>query len=261
MAEHTGDSGLLAHRITGTGPTLVFLHGFTQTGSSWNRVTGELSRDFTCVTIDLPGHGGSPDGRRSLTETADDVARVIDDVGSPAIVVGYSMGARVALHVALAHPSLVRALVLLSGTAGITDDAERSARRTSDETLASHIEAIGTEAFLGEWLAQPMFASLPHDASSIEERLANSPAGLADSLRHAGTGTQSPLWSRLGEISVPTLVVTGDLDTKFTALGEQLTHGIAPATHERIAGAGHTLHLEKPDVFVATLRRWLDTVG
>ena len=72
---------MLAHRAAGAGPTLVFLHGFTQTGSSWNRITADLSHDFTCLTIDLPGHGGSPDGKRSLTEAADDVARVIDSLG------------------------------------------------------------------------------------------------------------------------------------------------------------------------------------
>ena len=252
---------MLAHRAAGAGPTLVFLHGFTQTGSSWHRITDDLSRDFTCLTIDLPGHGGSPDGKRSLTEAADDVARVIDSLGTPAIVVGYSMGARVALHVALAHPRLVRALVLVSGTAGITDDTERTARKASDDALADRIESIGTETFLTEWLAQPMFASLPHDTAPISERLMNTPTGLADSLRHAGTGTQSPLWSRLDEITVPTLVVTGDLDVKFTVLGEQLAAGIALATHERIEGAGHTLHLEKPDTFVATLRRWLAVPG
>lgn len=252
---------MLAHHVTGTGPAVVFLHGFTQTGTSWRAVTHDMSADYSCVTIDLPGHGGSPNGRRSLTETADDVARVIDVVGSPAIVVGYSMGARVALHVALAHPSLVRALVLVSGTPGITDDAERSARRTSDETLANRIEAIGTEAFLGEWLAQPMFASLPAGAASIEERLINSPTGLADSLRHAGTGTQTPLWNRLGEMSVPTLVMTGDLDTKFTALGEQLTQMINGGVHRQFVGAGHTLHLEKPDEFIVELRRWIDALN
>lgn len=248
---------MLAHHVTGAGPTLVFLHGFTQTGSSWNRITADLSHDFTCLTIDLPGHGGSPNGRRSLTETADDVAHVIGTLGTPAIVVGYSMGARVALHVALAHPDLVSGLVLVSGTAGIADDTERAARRRSDDILADRIESIGTEDFLAEWLAQPMFASLPPDAASIRERRANSPSGLADSLRHSGTGTQSPLWSRLDEVAMPTLVVTGDLDEKFTALGEQLALGIATATHERVEGAGHTLHLEKPEEFVSLLRRWL----
>ena len=255
-----GDRQLLAHHVTGHGPLVVFLHGFTQTGASWNPVIEHLSVDVTCVSIDLPGHGGSPDGTRSLDETADDVARVIESLGGTAIVVGYSLGARVALHVALSHADRVASLVLVSGTAGIADNAERSARRTSDETLASHIESIGTEAFLAEWLAQPMFATLPTTATALEERLVNAPVGLADSLRHAGTGTQTPLWGRLGEIVAPTLVVTGDLDEKFTTLGTQLAHGIAPATHERIAGAGHTLHLEKPDVFVALLRQWCATV-
>jgi 2-succinyl-6-hydroxy-2,4-cyclohexadiene-1-carboxylate synthase len=167
------------------------------------------------------------------------------------------MGARVALHVALAHPDLLRRLVLVSGTGGIDDAAERAGRRASDGALAVRIEKIGTDAFLAEWLAQPMFRTLPPDAASLDERRRNSPTGLADSLRHSGTGTQEPLWDRLVRLDVPALVVTGDLDTKFTALGERLAEHLPRATHVPVADAGHTVHLEAPATFVDVVRRWL----
>lgn len=255
---NTGD--MLAHRTSGSGATLVFLHGFTQTGSSWNPVVETLSSDFTCVVVDLPGHGGSPNGCRSLVESADDVAEVVKSLHNrdgKVVLIGYSMGARVALHVALAHPHLLASLVLVSGTAGIDDASERQSRRGADDALAEHIETIGTAAFLDEWLSQPMFASLPTSAASIQDRLKNTPLGLADSLRHAGTGTQSPLWDRLGEISVPTLIVTGDLDAKFTALGERLAASIASSKHVRVSGVGHSVHLEAPETFLEILRPWL----
>lgn len=251
------DDLLLSHRISGSGPTIVFLHGFTQTGRSWDAITISFEATHTCVTIDLPGHGDSSDGARSLTEAADDVAAVLRTLDAPATLVGYSMGARVALHVALTHADLLRRLVLVSGTGGIDDDAERAARRASDEDLAARIEEIGTDAFLSEWLAQPMFRTLPPDAASLDERRRNSPIGLADSLRHSGTGTQEPLWDRLDRINVPVLVVTGDLDTKFTALGDRLTERLPRATHVRVADAGHTVHLEAPETFIDVVRRWL----
>lgn len=260
---------LAAHRLTVTDATdtarLVLLHGFTQTGRSWTPVTeslaGRLPR-HEIVAFDLPGHGGSPDGARSLTDCADDVVESLGARSSgtgepPTILVGYSMGGRVALHVALDHPGAVSALVLVSATAGIDDAAERTARLRSDAALAERVEAIGTAAFVDEWLAQPMFASLSRGAARVGERLGNSASGLADSLRHAGTGTQQPLWGRLGEIAMPVLVVTGDLDTKFTAVGDRLATAITGARRVRIPGAGHTVHLEDTPAFVDALCGWI----
>lgn len=233
------------------------LHGFTQTKNSWNTICTRLESAHLCVTVDLPGHGDSPDGRASLDETAARVAEVIASVPGPVVLVGYSMGARVALHVALGHLDLLAGLVLVSGTAGIDDPDERAARRGADDTLAARIETIGTEAFIAEWLAQPMFATLDATAAAVADRCRNTPSGLADSLRYCGTGTQEPLWSRLTEVDVPVLVVTGDLDTKFTALGERLTAALPAADHVRVPGSGHTVHLEAPEAFISALENWL----
>jgi 2-succinyl-6-hydroxy-2,4-cyclohexadiene-1-carboxylate synthase len=230
---------------------VVLVHGFTQTGASWAAIADGLA-DHEVVAPDQPGHGARAAAPADLVASADLLAPL-----GPAMFVGYSMGARVALHLALRHPAAVHGLVLLGGTAGIEDADERAARRASDEALADRIEAIGTSAFLDEWLAQPLFAGLPDDGRGARTSDA---AGLAASLRLAGTGTQEPLWDRLGELQMPVLVVAGERDPKFRALGQRLVAGMGPnAELALVPDAGHAAHLERPDAFLAVLRAWLGT--
>lgn len=238
-------------------PVLSFVHGFTQTCRSWQPVVDRLAGAHRCVCVDAPGHGGSPDGRRSLWECGRDIAETVPR----GVLVGYSMGARMALHAVLGHPEHFVGVVLVSGTAGIDNPDERRSRRDTDEALADRIEQIGVPAFVDEWLANPMFSGLTSDTAMRSDRLGNSATGLADSLRWAGTGTQEPLWDRLDSIEVPVLVVTGSLDPKFEALGRRLVSAIPGATGTCIEGAGHTVHLERTDDFVARLVGWLDAIG
>lgn len=231
-----------------------FVHGFTQTGRSWQQVVDLLGPTFECVTFDAPGHGTNTNGRRGLVECGDEIASAL---GGGAVV-GYSMGARMALHAVLQHPSAFSRLVLVSGTAGIDDDDERRRRREADDALAARIIDIGVERFVDEWLAGPLFAHLPPDASQRGLRLSNTAQGLADSLRWAGTGTQDPLWRKISDITIPTLVVTGEADTKFDALGERLARMIPGAVHVSVAGAGHSVHMERPAEFVSILRSFLE---
>jgi 2-succinyl-6-hydroxy-2,4-cyclohexadiene-1-carboxylate synthase len=151
----------------------------------------------------------------------------------------------------------VRRLVLVSGTAGIADPVERAARRRADDDLAATIEEIGVDAFLERWLAQPLFASLPADARQLADRQRNTAAGLASSLRLAGTGAQEPLWDRLGDLPMPALIVVGERDAKFVAVAERLGALIGRAEVVVVASAGHTVHLERPDAFVEVLTTWL----
>lgn len=229
------------------------MHGFTQTARSWDGLVPELSRDFDVVAIDAPGHGRASDVHADLLDGAARLAAA----GGRATYVGYSMGARLCLHAALDFPAAVRGLVLISATGGMDDAGEREARRAADEALADRIESIGVPAFLDEWLAQPLFATLPAAANGRAERLHNTAAGLASSLRLAGTGTQAPLWDRLAGLRVPTLVIAGALDTKFVVLGERLAATIPGADLAIVDGAGHTVHLERPDAFLALLLPWL----
>lgn len=238
-------------------PSLSFVHGFTQTSRSWDPVTSRLADAHECVCVDAPGHGASPDGRRTLWECGGDIA----DTVPPGVLVGYSMGARMALHSVLVRPAHFTGLVLVSGTAGLDDPEERRARRAADEALADRVENIGVEAFVDEWLALPMFSGLTADTAMRADRLRNSASGLADSLRWAGTGTQDPLWDRLGEVRVPVLVVTGSLDHKFVPLGERLVASIPRATGACIEGAGHSVNLERTDEFVDRFVHWLSEIA
>jgi 2-succinyl-6-hydroxy-2,4-cyclohexadiene-1-carboxylate synthase len=191
-------------------------------------------------------------------DLSDGADLLVAAVGAPATYVGYSMGARLCLHAALQHPHAVRGLVLLGGTAGLDDEGERAARVAADGARADRLEAEGVAAFLDGWLAQPLFARLPADAADRVDRLRNTAAGLAGSLRRAGTGTQVPSWDRLGALAMPVLAMAGADDAKFAALARRLADGVGD--HAEVAlvpGAGHAAHLEQPEAFLSLLRPWL----
>jgi 2-succinyl-6-hydroxy-2,4-cyclohexadiene-1-carboxylate synthase len=242
----------------GSGPRLVLAHGFTQTGRSWGPVADDLATDHEVLLPDAPGHGGSSEVRATLAEAADLLAAA----AGPATYLGYSMGARWCLHVALQHPDRVQGLVLLGGTAGLADPDERAARAASDRALAAQLARDGVAAFLDRWVAQPLFASVPPDAVGLEDRLRNTADGLASSLELAGTGAQEPLWERLPQLEVPVLVLAGEHDAKFAALGRQMADAIGgSAAFALVPGAGHAAHLEQPAALLAIVRPWLAARG
>jgi 2-succinyl-6-hydroxy-2,4-cyclohexadiene-1-carboxylate synthase len=177
-------------------------------------------------------------------------------VGGNGTYIGYSMGGRVSLHAALSHPDEVERLVLIGATAGIDDPDERLARRDADERLATHIEVVGVPTFIDEWLAAPLFAGLDDDTALRNDRLRNTAAGLAGSLRSTGAGTQTPLWDRLGEIGCPVLVLVGEHDAKFSELGQRLLAGLPDAELVVVADAGHSVHLEQPRATVDAIATW-----
>lgn len=232
----------------------MLVHGFTQTGASWHRIAADLGRDHEVVALDAPGHGAATAVRTGLVYGALHLGRA----GGRATYVGYSMGGRLALHLALARPDLVERLVLVGATAGIEDPAARAARHDADEALAADLERDGVDAFLARWLAQPLFAGLPHDPVERAARATNSTEGLAAALRGMGTGTQAPLWHRLGELTMPTLVLAGERDEKFAGLAARLGEAIGPsATVALVPDAGHAAHLERPEAFTSIVRTWL----
>lgn len=238
----------------GEGPTLVLVHGFTQTLRCWGVEAAALATDHEVVRVDAPGHGRSAQIMAGLRSGG----RLIADQGGEATYLGYSMGARFCLHLGLSNPELVRGLVLLSGTAGIEDATEREARRAQDRRTAARIEQEGLEAFLDAWLAQPLFENLPPERAFRAERLENTVAGLMSSIEQAGTGSQDPTWHKLHRLDMPVLVVAGAEDAKFAALGERMAREIGPnATLSLVEGAGHAAHLERPDRFLEIVQPWL----
>jgi 2-succinyl-6-hydroxy-2,4-cyclohexadiene-1-carboxylate synthase len=231
---------------------VTFLHGFTQTGSSWSPVLQLMKAEFSSQCLDAPGHGANIDGSRTLPQCADDIAAAME----PGILIGYSMGARMALHVALQHPTMVSQLVLISGTPGLVTEEERTARRKSDNELADRIEEIGTASFIDEWLALPIFSGLTMDTNQKDDRLRNTAKGLADSLRCAGTGTQESLWPHLRQLSIPTHLIVGGTDAKFTAIAHDMKPLLQSGKTTVVPSVGHTVHLEDP----TTVSQLLDSI-
>lgn len=248
----------------GRGRRLVLLHGFTQGPGSWDPLVAGLDPSCEIVRVTLPGHG--PDGSASaqarfrFEAAADAIADAVAEVAGPepAIWFGYSLGGRLALRVALDHPELVDALVLLGASAGIEDAVDRSARMEFDERLADGLERKGVEQFVDGWLAQALFARLSREAAGVEERRRGTVDGLASALRLLGAGVQEPVWHRLGELGVPVLLLAGEHDTKFSAIAFRLASAIGDnAGITFVPAAGHAAHLERPGSVATILSRFL----
>jgi len=243
----------------GSGEPLVLIHGFTGSAATWGGHVPAFAREFETIAVDLPGHGLTPPPREpargSVERIADDLAHILDQLGrAPAHVVAYSLGARVALRLAVAHPGTIRRLVLESPSAGIADPIERKARQVSDDALADRIERNGVAAFVTEWERSPVIASmsaLPAQQAAVLRniRLANTAEGLASSLRGAGQGRMEPLQDRLGTVTAPTLVLAGALDPTGTTRAEEVAAGIPGARLVVLPDAGHAPHLERPTEF------------
>jgi len=211
-----------------------------------------MTSAFEPSCLDAPGHGNNTNGARSLPQCADDIAASM----KAGILVGYSMGARMALHVALHHPKMVTRLVLISGTPGLKTEPERAARQKSDNELADRIETIGLSAFLDEWLALPIFSGLSNETNQRNDRLRNTIQGLADSLRFAGTGTQESQWPNLHQLSMPVHLIVGELDEKFTSIAREMKPMISTSELTVVENAGHTVQLEDP----TTTAQLLDSI-
>lgn len=245
----------------GPGTPLVLLHGFTQTGALWGPFGDAVGESRPLALVDLPGHGGSGGVAADLPATAALVADAVAGA-APYDLCGYSLGGRVALQLALDHPGAVRRLVLLSATPGIPDAGRRAERRARDEALADALVADGdVAAFVDRWLAGPLFARVPPDRTGRAGRAANTAAGLAESLRQAGTGTQVPLWDRLGGLECPVLCMAGATDDRFSAVARRMVQALPAATLALVPGAGHAVHLEQPALVAKLVVAWLDGLG
>jgi 2-succinyl-6-hydroxy-2,4-cyclohexadiene-1-carboxylate synthase len=246
--------------VRGDGPPLVVLHGFTQTGRLWGRFGDILAESHTLVAVDLPGHGDSGSVRADLRTTAGLVVEAAQTVvgPEPSALLGYSLGARVALQVALDADLPLRRVAFIGVTAGIEDPAARERRRKSDDTLADELEASGdVKRFIDTWLHGPMFERLAPDDAGRSERLRNSASGLASSLRLCGAGTQEPVWDRLPALDCPVLAMAGSDDIRFASHALRIAHMAPNAVASLVPGGGHAVHLAQPDQAARIVRHWL----
>ena len=247
---------MLSNKQFGNGPRVVLVHGFTQTHETWVDVIDSLKQNFEVIAVDAPNHGDSCD----ISLNLESGAKAIGEVGGNATYIGYSLGGRFCLTLALAEPQLVSRLVLISTTAGIEDKELRSERIRNDEELARRIEQIGVNQFIDEWLNQPLFAGLNNETNQRGVRLKNTAIGLSSSLRLCGAGRQQPTWSRLKELTMPVLVIAGANDEKYRRLAERLVSEIGDnAALEKVEDSGHTPHLEQPEIFQDLLSNFIST--
>lgn len=243
----------------------VLLHGFMGSAAAWGDrvVDGFTGAGLTPVLVDLPGHGRDAGRSEPAAFTLEGVLAHVGRAGDwPTDVVGYSMGGRIALHFAVAFPDRVRRLVLESASPGLATEQERRARRMSDEALAARVLQEGVPAFVDEWEAQPLFASrtgLPPEMRERQRalRLANHPASLAATLRGLGPGSLPSLWGSLPDIGAPTLLVVGALDRKYVEIARLMAEAMPDAHVVEIRRAGHTVHLERPDAWLAAVTEFL----
>ena len=227
---------------------VVLLHGFSGTRRAWDGVVACLSPE-RCrpLALDLPGHGEYADAHARPISFAGCVAHVLARAPERFVLCGYSLGGRVALHVALAAPERVSRLVLVSTTAGIEDVSERAERAAADHRLADELERIPFEDFIERWRTQPLFADDPPEVGALarEDQRRNRPDALAAVLRGIGTGEMTPLWDRLPALRMPVRILVGDRDAKFRALARRMV-GLLPDGELVVVPGGHGLPLENP---------------
>lgn len=248
------------------GTPLLVLHGFTGCAEAMLAVATPLA-DRRCVLLpDLVGHGRSevaPPARCAMPAVVEQLLAVLDDAGiASADVVGYSMGGRVALHLAVAAPERVRRVVTIGASPGLADPEERAARVAADEALAARIRTIGIERFVAEWESQPLFASQARLAPEVlaaqrAQRLASDPEGLARSLEGMGTGAMAPLHDALPHLAVPVLLLAGAEDTKFVAASRETAAMLPVGAAGVVEAAGHAAHLEAPAAVVVAVATFL----
>lgn len=250
------------------GRALLLLHGFTGAASTWRDITTDWV-GWRRIAVDLIGHGASDapgDERRySMERCVADLVALLDELEiDRAVVLGYSMGGRVAMQLGAAAPERVAALVLEGASPGIDDAGERAARAASDRALADDIERDGIEAFVDRWERVPIFATQARLSDDVrarqrERRLTNRTIGLANSLRGMGAGAQSSLWPRLHELTMPALLIAGEDDAKYSGMARAMASRMPAATVRIVAGAGHAVHLERPDAFSDHVKEFLTT--
>jgi 2-succinyl-6-hydroxy-2,4-cyclohexadiene-1-carboxylate synthase len=234
--------------------SIVLLHGFAGTRHAWDGVAGRLRAErYKPLALDLPGHGRNADAQRSISFDSC-VADVLARAPARFTLCGYSLGGRIALHVALAAPARIQRLVLISTSAGIEDPPQRRARLETDAQLARSLTARPFEQFIARWAQQPLFAADPAAVVKLAraDQLRNRPAPLARVLRGVGAGAMEPLWNRLGALSMPATVLVGERDAKYLKLGRRMS-ALLRGGELVIVSGGHRLLLERPDAVARVL--------
>ncbi|HEY9906791.1 MAG TPA: 2-succinyl-6-hydroxy-2,4-cyclohexadiene-1-carboxylate synthase [Thermosynechococcaceae cyanobacterium] len=240
---------------------VVFLHGFLGSSEDFEAIAAQLSHEFCCLMIDLPGHGqtivSGVEEQYTMPRTAEAIVALLDHLQiSQSFLVGYSMGGRLALYLALHYPHRFPKVVLESASPGLENESDRQRRHQHDCNLAAQLEA-NFSAFLERWYSQPLFQSLrqhPEFAAIQNRRSHNRPTELALSLRHLSTGKQPSLWRKLEQFTNPLLLIVGAHDRKFCDINQAMSDRCASACLTIVSTCGHAVHLEDPITFEEQVR-------
>ncbi|MCP3099576.1 2-succinyl-6-hydroxy-2,4-cyclohexadiene-1-carboxylate synthase [Myxococcus sp. K15C18031901] len=260
----------LAYETWGDGSRpLVLLHGFTGNRTSFDGLRPLLGPAVKAIVVDLPGHGATPlperTGREGFVETVDALVALVDSLGlGPVDLLGYSQGARVALAAAVRAPERFGRLIMESGSPGLHRRQERAERRESDAQLATFLRTHGVDAFVERWEALPLFDGLrampeERQAALRANRRACTVEGLAGALECMGTGTQPDYWPELHRQRLPTLLLTGTRDEKFTTIARRMAAELPVVWRYSFADAGHAPHLEAPEAYAREVLGFLQT--
>lgn len=236
--------------------SILALHGFTGRGSDFAPFAKLCGGEWH--SPDLPGHGPNPLLDCTPKATVDYIHQ-LSAVFEATTLLGYSLGARAALHHAITYPEAWDALILISPNPGIEDDTRRMARAHVDEKLAQRIEHEGAAAFIEFWQSTPMIRSQQYIRPDWREtmqaaRQEQTAEGLAASLRQFGQGHSRNLWPELSKITLPVLLLTGEQDLKYRAIAERMAAAMPVAQHLVIANVGHMPHLEAPEATAEAIR-------
>ncbi len=259
---------LLDEKRNRTGKTpIIFLHGFSGSSEEWEFLFDKIDKDYFPLAIDLIGHGKSSAPTEEKYYTPESLINILYNVINyfhfeKVVLAGYSLGGRLALSFALQFPRFIEKLILESATAGIKTESERKSRIERDEKLAGLILEKGIEHFVKYWLSLPLFDSLKN--IPVEKykylkslKLRNNETGLANMLKGFGTGKMPPYWNKLKTFKAPTLLITGDLDEKFTELNKEILNLMPYAQHKIVRGSGHNVHIEKSEDFIILVNEFL----
>lgn len=247
------------------GPPLMFVHGFLGEAADWDRLRAQLAPDGAAACFELPGHGAAPPVAGTSSDWFPDAARRLQQacarLPAPPVVVGYSMGGRLALYTAVCSPGVASGLVLLGADPGIGDEAARTERGARDEALARELAAAGDEqafaAWLRRWYAAPLFGRLnrhPAFEMLLRRRLRQCPRALAAALRGLSVSRQPALWNALHGLPIPALFIAGAEDAKYRAVAERIAALGAPWQAAVCRDAAHAVHVEQPRAVAGLIR-------
>jgi 2-succinyl-6-hydroxy-2,4-cyclohexadiene-1-carboxylate synthase len=250
--------------------SLFLLHGFTGSSSDWLNVCFQFDTGFNVYAIDLIGHGKSDSPNDvsyySSGSQANQIKCVIEKFkGEKNVLLGYSMGGRLALTNAISYPDLIDGLILESSTAGIDDENEQKKRTERDTKLAEMIMTKPIEEFISSWMDQELFGTLKRFSNSKldemkKEKSKSSRTGLANSLRGFSTGLMKFSKDDLKCLKFPVLLLSGQLDSKFTKINSNLQKQFANAKHSVVKTSGHNTHLEEPKHFIQIVNKFLQKI-